>query len=238
MSRYSFGMIKPTNKRNEVIENVFAKGLDLVIQLVRTWPGFEVTAKKMQKIADNVINKLDAHCNQKTAGFKVLNHGDLWVNNLLFKYDKGVPVDLVFVDYQMSFYSSPGIDINYFLNTSPRLEVRQHSRDELIKSYYLEFSKTLKLLDDASWTTPLISLDEMKQEIGTREFFGFMASVGILPIVLMDKETAKDANMESLTCDETAAKMRIAMYNNPIYVQAMKYIVKRFDKYVDFGTIV
>lgn len=238
MSKYSFGMIKPTNKRNEVVENIFAKGFDFVIQLVRNWPGYEAIVKKMLPIADNVINRLDTHCNQKIAGFKVLNHGDLWINNLLFKYDKGVPVDLVFVDYQMSFYSSPGIDINYFLNTSPRLEVRQQSRDELIKSYYSEFYKTLKILDDASWTTPLISLDEMKREIGTREFYGFMASVGILPIVLMDKETAKDANMESLSGDETAAKMRNAMYNNPIYVQAMKHIVKRFEKCVDFGTIV
>lgn len=238
MSTYSFGMIKPTNKRNEVIENIFAKGLELVIQLVKNWPGYEVIAKKMLPIADDVINKLDAHCNQKSTGLKVLNHGDLWINNLLFKYDKGKPVDLVFVDYQMSFYSSPGIDINYFLNTSPRLEVRQQSRDELIKSYYLEFSKTLKLLDDATWTMPLISLDEMRREIGTREFFGFMASVGILPMVVMDKETAKDANLESLSNDETAANMRIAMYNNPVYVQAMKHIVKRFDKFVDFGTIV
>lgn len=237
MSKYSFGMIKPTIKRNEVVETIFAKGFDLVIQLVRNWPGYEEIVKKMLPIADNVINKLDAHCNQKTDGIKVLNHGDLWINNLLFKYEKGVPVDLVFVDYQMSFYSSPGIDINYFLNTSPRLEVRQQSRDELVKSYYLEFSKTLNILDDAGWKTPLISLDEMKQEIETREFFGFMASVGILPIVMMDKETAKAANLESLTGDETAAKIRTAMYNNPIYVQAMKHIIKRFDKCVDFGTI-
>lgn len=97
----------------------------------------------------------------------MLNHGDLWVNNFLFKYEEGEPVDVVFVDYQMSFYTSPGYDINYFLSTSPTNEVRENHVDNLIENYYNNFSRILTKL-----TTTHHSLDALKKEIESREFYG------------------------------------------------------------------
>lgn len=31
--------------------------------------------------------------------FQVINHGDMWVNNIMFKYDRGEPVDILFVSF-------------------------------------------------------------------------------------------------------------------------------------------
>lgn len=149
----------------------------------------------------------------------------MWVNNFLFKYEDGQPIDVVFVDYQLSFHSSPGIDLNYFINTSPKNDVRELNRLQLIEIYYESFVRTLNELDCSTH----ITFDAMKSEIETREFYGFMASVGVLPIVLMNKEVSQSSNMESLTDKNAATKLREAMYNDPNYVRSMKYIIKRFD---------
>lgn len=196
---------------------------------------------------NDVMTKLKDHCNgsRPSGAMNVLNHGDLWVNNMMFKYDaNGRPIDLVFVDYQMSFYSSPGIDINYFLNTSPKIDVRMNDRVALIRTYRAAMARALDEISLSGGargmggrTVAAPSEQMILDEIEGREFFGFMAAVGILPIVLMDKETAKGASMEALTVGDSAKAIKTAMYTNPMYVTAMKYIVKRFEECVDFGTV-
>lgn len=187
----------------------------------------------MFMLQEDFGKKLDHHANTTASTFKVLNHGDLWVNNFLFKYEEGQPIDVVFVDYQMSFYSSPGIDLNYFINTSPKNEVRELKYDRIIEFYHASFANALK----TAGSTKNITLDQMRKEISTREFYGFMASVGILPLVLMDKETSQSSNMESLSDETAAIKLRNSMYNNPNYVRTMKYILKRFDEHNVFVNV-
>lgn len=195
---------------------------------------------------NDVVTKLRVHCNasRPSGAMNVLNHGDLWVNNMMFKYDgNGRPIDLVFVDYQMSFYSSPGIDINYFLNTSPKIDVRLNDRAALIRTYREAMARALDEISSGGArgmggrTVAAPSEQMILDEIKSREFFGFMAAVGILPIVLMDKEMAKGASMEALTVGDSANAMKTAMYTNPMYVTAMKHIVKRFEECVDFATV-
>lgn len=113
------------------------------------------------------MSKISNHLNKTPAAIKVLNHGDLWINNFLFKYEEGKPVDVIFVDYQMSYFTSPGLDINYFLCTSPTNEVREKKVDALIETYYNHFSKTLKNLSKQQYT-----IEDIKKEIRSREFYG------------------------------------------------------------------
>lgn len=159
--------------------------------------------------------------------YKVLNHGDSWVNNFLFKYEEGKPVDVVFVDYQMSYYSTPGIDMNYFLNTSPSNAVRINKQETLIETYYDTFASTLA--DIRVKNIPTISM--LRKEIKRGEYYGFVAAVGILPLVVLDKEAAKNSSLETIGDAETSAKLRNAMYTNQIYQTAMKDILARMDEH-------
>lgn len=115
----------------------------------------------------NFLDKINRHVNESTSVIKVLNLGDVWVNNLMFKYENDVPIDVCFLDLQISFYSSPGIYFVYFLTTSPTIEMRQ-KQALCLKLYYDQFKRALIGLGCSS----VPSIDVIKSEINSRQFYG------------------------------------------------------------------
>lgn len=148
------------------------------------------------------------------------------MNNFLFKYENGKPVDVLFVDYQMSYYSSPGLDLNYFINTSPHNDVRENHIDELLHTYYGSFASAL----DALAVKKIPTIDDVRREIKRCEYYGLMAAFGILPIVVLDAASSESSNVESLIDEQESEKQRCAMYTNDIYQKAVKPILRRYDE--------
>lgn len=170
MSSYDYGMVKSVARDPTVFYSLVADGLSTLIEVVKSWPAneFHDILIKLQKLRPDFEQKLRRHVNRTPTAFSVLNHGDLWVNNILFKYNEKKPIDVVFVDYQMVYYSSPGIDTNFFLCTSPMNNVREKCYDTFIDIYCQSMLKTLKERSNAQ----IPSLVELKDNITSREFYG------------------------------------------------------------------
>lgn len=169
---------------------------------------------------------MDRHCNQSPSAYKVLNHGDIWINNIMFTYNEaGHPVDLVLIDFQMSFYTSPGIDFNYFFCTSPQNEVREHRRDHLFNIYHKSFVKVLRKL--RSPMAEELTAEVVRKEIQTRELFGIMAASGLLPMIMID---------DAFQVPADRAMVRRALFHNPLYVRAIKLIVRLADEHGAFAS--
>ncbi|XP_043283579.1 uncharacterized protein [Venturia canescens] len=154
---------------------------------VKNWPELD------SSYSDKILNLMEVcydkgiECSQTMESeFKVINHGDTWVNNLMFRDDKdGKVVDQIFLDFQIPAWSSPAYDLQYFLNTSTNDDVQIHHYDKLIT----EYSKTLcQTMSRMNCKTKPPTLDWIRECLSKREFLAILASVLCLPFVVLDKD--------------------------------------------------
>lgn len=108
-----------------------------VIRLVRVWNKTEDWVEILEKLVQLEHNIIPYGCDvyrREEESFNVLNHNDIWINNMLFRYGaKGRLEDARLLDYQLSFFGSPGVDLNFFLYGSVHPEVRSKHLSLLLK---------------------------------------------------------------------------------------------------------
>lgn len=130
---------------------------------VRDYGGFETYADKIQSWdMENFMKTFLDVAEPMSCGFQVLNHGDLWLNNMMFKSDAiGNPLDVSMIDYQMGFWGSPVADLIYFLISSVSDEIKVECFDEFIEFYHIQLTDALKKLkyDKAIPTLPELQID-------------------------------------------------------------------------------
>ncbi|XP_044728469.1 uncharacterized protein LOC123292033 [Chrysoperla carnea] len=67
----------------------------------------------------------------------VITHGDCWINNMLFQYDKnGSPSNVLLIDWQASRWGSPVYDLAYFFYNCTDQNLRSKHFTELLDYYH------------------------------------------------------------------------------------------------------
>lgn len=95
-------------------------------------------------------------------GFQVMNHGDIWLNNMMFKSDEeNNPLDVNMIDFQVAFWASPAPDILYFLVSSVADDIKVEHFDDFIEFYHEQLTSALKQLkfDQHIPTLPELHID-------------------------------------------------------------------------------
>ncbi|XP_011633621.1 uncharacterized protein LOC105424846 [Pogonomyrmex barbatus] len=210
------------------MSNFFIMGTKALATEIRNWPEGKKYADKIDKLADHVYKiGIDA-CKLSEDEFNVINHGDCWVNNMLFRYDNdGNPIDHIFVDFQLCVYTSPALDLLYFLSTSPSPDVIENHKQVLLDEYLKTLSATMKQLD---CKTQPPTMEELKTTLKQRASYGMIASFTVLPMVLCCKSEAKNID-EIMSKDGT--------FVNPGYKSESyrKLIMKRLPLYDEWGLL-
>uniref|UniRef100_A0A146L0I5 CHK kinase-like domain-containing protein n=3 Tax=Lygus hesperus TaxID=30085 RepID=A0A146L0I5_LYGHE len=155
--------------------------------------------------------------------WNVINHGDPWVNNIMFKYKKGTtsPESVRFVDYQLSHYGSFGFDLHYFINTSLSIDLLP-STEKLLLEYTQTLQEQMKHFGLKNIPTFHQVLDEMKR----LEFFGLFTAVSITPIIIAPPELAPPRFNQDLPLEEIVSR-NVERFRTEEYTRRIQIILRR-----------
>ncbi|KAH8363173.1 hypothetical protein KR084_006555, partial [Drosophila pseudotakahashii] len=174
--------------------------------------------------------------------FKVLNHGDFWSSNLMSSYLPDGSLDkLILIDFQITTWGSPAVDLLFFLSLSPAKELRIKEFDHFVRIYWERLIECLKVL---KLKKPLPKLRDLQSSMNNKHhsFYGqffkcnlcytifpktsdspaaFFSLLNHLPIILFP--TDKDSNLHNMTAEtEEGENLRMRLLSNPAFGNVMK----------------
>jgi len=153
----------------------------------------EAAVCTLRKLKENFLHDLTTlPLGRKTEPFSVINHGDCWNNNLMFKYDEksNIPQKICLLDWQLGRYSSPVLDITYFMFSSTDRALREEHYDKLIKIYHNALSNTITKL--GSDPEKLFSFNDLLEELKRYGRFGLVLAPVLLQIITSKPDDIPD----------------------------------------------
>ncbi|XP_013107725.2 uncharacterized protein LOC106087281 [Stomoxys calcitrans] len=187
---------------------------------LRLYGDLQHLEEKLRHYAENQFDPFQLRSEKNPYEFNVLNHGDLWVNNIMFQYnDDGSLKETYFIDYQMGRYGSPAQDLLYFILSSTSLDIKIRQFDNFISYYHQHLVENLELLN---YQGKVPKLRDIHRALFKYDYWAYTTISVLSPIVLC--ESRDDANVDSLV-NENGDEFRQAMYSNPEYAKYMSAVI-------------
>ncbi|XP_022222453.1 uncharacterized protein LOC111074116 [Drosophila obscura] len=209
--------VRPYFKKFDMNLNISPKEKELMNNEILTdiksaTNGDENDVKRVKELLDQ-FDAFQAGKDVEDGPFTTLVHGDLWINNLMVKYDDdGVPVKLKIVDFQIAQYGSLVHDIIFLLFSSVATKVLEENFYNLLNIYYNAFIKSLRQVDV---DTNSYRLEKFLDEVQSQAHLQLPHSIFMMKVILADSSTLpteyKDVDLTVLT-KNTGAKNIVAKF--------------------------
>ncbi|RZF48571.1 hypothetical protein LSTR_LSTR016926, partial [Laodelphax striatellus] len=155
---------------------------------------------------------------------KVLNHGDFWTNNILYKYDdQGNILDLKLVDFQFTRSASPAMDLQLFFVTSlcDRTDI-----EHLTEIYRVTLNSNLP-----KSVAPL-SRAQIQAELNRFEVKGFIVAACLLPGAVINRDEI--INYDDTTEEQFSSSVEDSphnfMYRDATYLSMIEPLLMHYNK--------
>lgn len=176
--------------------------------------------------ADYIWDSAKVAVKSKPKGLNVLNHGDLWDNNLLFKYDQSKNVTGVkLLDFQNTKFASPVVDLFYFVWTSANEEVRQNSQRELYAVYINQLNSSLEQLG----CRERLSTEELLEDLRTYKDWVLFILCFCLPVQMSAPEDALD--LSTFTREDFGSSKYQKLFDGQYYRSCLTTFAKQFTEF-------
>ncbi|CAO1335686.1 unnamed protein product [Diamesa hyperborea] len=199
--------------------------MKLFIDEIKEWAGYELITEKLEKLLPR-FNELGVKAfkmNTGNDGYNVLNHGDLSFKNMVFKKDnEGKMTDVLFLDFQLTKWASPSIDLMYLLYMVASTETQDNYRDQVILHYYNEFVSSLKSIGFMNKPPPMLDLNV---ELLKNGFLEVLIAVCFLPFFYIDQTQDANAAFEN---GVDGVNLRKSLYQNPQYKEMITKLMPDF----------
>lgn len=218
-----------TEKNRDMMLKFTASAVGTLANVVEKWSGFEEYGDKLRGILPTFCDRIMEIVKPVPDSLSVLNHGDFWVNNMMFHYcpETGKPDQVRFIDFQMSRYSTPVLDLQYFMYSSASEQVRSEYTEHLLQVYHTELQDTLRTLGSDHH---IYTIEQMKKEYEERSLFGLITACTLLSAVLADPAEAFD--MENINEDGSSmdSKSLEKPYSGRRYKEAFQKLLPHFER--------
>ncbi|XP_055308222.1 uncharacterized protein LOC129572304 [Sitodiplosis mosellana] len=208
-------------------EEYFKNVAKILSDTVRNWPGYGQLAEKLDKIPQTAYDNAYKAFEPQANGFNVITHGDMYINNLLFRYDdNGNPIDVRFIDFAFGKRTSPSIDLILLLYSSSHSSISQSDREYLVEYYHSELVKCLQLLN---YSGHMPTLFEMQSTFFGVDLYNALAVLFIIGIRYKNT-VPSDGSLEVANSSEKTNDDNTKLYSNPEYIKHMKYLLEIFER--------
>ncbi|XP_065354504.1 uncharacterized protein LOC135948976 [Calliphora vicina] len=185
---------------------------------------------KLMKLKPYIVEYGTRAYNSNANNFFTLCHGDLWINNMMMQYDEeNCLKDVLLIDFQLSNWSSPAVDLHYFLHTSlePKLQLDMHALDKLVQYYHTILTETIKSLKYKGY---IPTLHELHVQLEEGKILAVTATLASQAIMIND--LCDDADFHSLVDDdERSRNFRASAYKNKRVQNNIKTLLPYFDRH-------
>lgn len=215
------------NRKSNGLSPYFLSNLQSLANEVSNWNGYEQIANKLRNMESSLIENGRKVFDPTEGYLNCLIHGDLWTNNVMFKYDENnKPENALLVDFQMCVWGSPAVDIHYFINTSLNDDLRENHQDEL---FYFYYSTLVDLLKRLKYSGKIPSLYEFQMEALGKMFYAFSSCCLVLPVMMTETEIKPDFKT-LMGVDEFSADFRNIIFKDPKLQKILKRVLPIFER--------
>lgn len=218
------------DKSSEVMKYMDSQ-MRALARLAGKWPGYERFEERLLKAADVGNNWIIRNMRPESTARPVLNHGDCWVNNVLFCHEEGKPRAMRFIDFQISRRASPAMDLYYFLFTSVRFEDVESRWEDLMAAYLDVFNAVVL---DMGMEDSVLDAKDFAAEMDERLMYALIVACTILVPVKAVPEDIPDydkISMELYDIDfEVDGHPVGKSLSSPYFLQAFKQRLLYFEK--------
>jgi len=217
---------------NDMMKSITALNNEKALETLE--PNEENIKQKLRGFCDNMMDIVQKSTNgELSEPYSVINHGDCWINNMMFKYRSGFPDRLCLLDWQIVRYGSPVLDICYFIYLCTDSSLRAQHFDSLIQGYHIALRKQVELL--GSDVNQIIPFTALLREMKSKAKFALSTALFVIPMLCTPN--AELPNMDDLVeslakgeINENNKMLNMSTNTESVYKKRMSGIIRDMCK--------